>query len=141
MIDAEKILLMPKQFISKTLDSLPIYIAVLDVNATVVFTNKIWQNLREENIFFLSKVLVEANYFQLYDDIKENTQDLESFFQGIKEVFNGKTNFEIETVFCSSIKKYWFLSKVTRFYLEDELFLIITHENITQCKLLEQSFI
>lgn len=141
MINAEKILLMPKQFISKILDSLPIYIAVLDINATVVFTNKIWQKFREENIFFLSKVLVGANYFQLCDDIKENTQELEKFFQGIEEVFSGKTEFEIENVFCSSTKKYWFLSKVTRFYLEEELFLIITHENITQCKLLEQSFI
>ncbi|KAF0214271.1 MAG: PAS domain-containing protein, partial [bacterium] len=54
-------------------------------------------------------------------------------------IAGNKQEFTMECTCHSATEKRWFLSKVTRFYIADEIFLVITNENITDRKLAEEA--
>ncbi len=133
--------LVSEMFTRATLDALSAHIAILDVYGTIISVNKAWRNFAQENSAYSNKLLEGANYFQICNAVKgEDAQQAQTFANGIKEVIAGdKQEFTMESTCHSATKKHWFLSKVTRFHIADEIFLVVTNENITDRKLAEQA--
>jgi len=84
---------------------------------------------------------VGENYFQVSNCLTgKDFPETQIFVQAIKDIITGKkTEFEIETSYLSLSKQYYFLSKVTKFYVEKEIFLVIAYENITEYKATQQA--
>lgn len=128
MISFEEILLVPEVFLQGVLDSLSTHIAILDVEGDIIYTNKAWQKLSLQIGGCLSKLSIGANYFQVYNSLTEkDCLEIQIFVQAVKDVTTGrKTVFEIEIPYFSLSKQYYFSSRVSKFYVEQKMFLIIT---------------
>ncbi|MBI4852770.1 MAG: response regulator [Acidobacteria bacterium] len=143
MVNAEEFLLVPELFISSALDSLSTHIAILDAKGTIISVNKSWKTFAQENYGYLSKLLPGVNYFQVCSTLTgKDALHTKTFVQNIKDIIIGiNSEFQIEQPYFSTTKQYWFLSKVTRFCIGQEVFLVVVYEDITRLKFIEQKFI
>jgi len=143
MLNTEEILLVPEIFLQGVLDSLSTHIAILDVEGNIVYTNRAWQIFSQQSDSYLSKLLRGTNYFQVCNCLREKDfLETQIFLQGIKDVISSRnTVFEIEIPYVSLSKQYYFLSKVTKFYIEQEVFLVVAYEDITHHKITQQELV
>lgn len=143
MLNTEEILLVPEIFLQGVLDSLSTHIAILDFEGNIVYTNRAWQIFSQQSDSYLRKLSRGTNYFQVCNCLPEKDfLETQIFVQGIRDVISSrKTVFEIEIPYFSLSNQHYFLSKVTRFYVEQKLFLVIAYENITEHKIAQQELI
>lgn len=136
----------PETFAHSVLDALSAHIAILDVNGKIIYVNKAWQEFAQQNSSCLDALLSEINYFQSYHSTDSATpyeaKEARVFTSGICDVIAGhKSEFTLESVCHSPTEKRWFLGKVTKFQIKEDIFVVVSYENITERKLVEQALL
>ncbi|MEA5388218.1 bacterio-opsin activator domain-containing protein [Haloarculaceae archaeon H-GB11] len=115
-----------------TLDTLPINIAVLDAEGTILSTNQAWDD------FGTQSNLVGENYFENVD--AKSDDFAREAVAGIRDVLDGEaTLFKQEYPCHSPNQKRWFLMRVAPLTESDEGAAVIAHVDITQRKLAEMA--
>ena len=122
----------PQSLVHSTLDTLPINIAVLDEDGTILFTNRAWREFASADAGELQGV----NYFGTTDvDADEYAGQA---VEGIEAVISGERDlFTLEYPCHSPNEKQWFLMRVAPLPPEDDGSAVVAHIDITQRKLAE----
>ncbi|WP_324756570.1 bacterio-opsin activator domain-containing protein [Haloarcula sp. GH36] len=115
-----------------TLDTLPMNIAVLDEEGTILFTNRAWREfagLEDEEI-------EGVNYFETTD--VEADEYAQAAVDGIKAVIAGEEElFTLEYPCHTPEEQQWFLMRVAPLPQQEAGSVVIAHIDITQRKLAE----
>jgi len=124
----------PESLTRSTLDTLPINIAVLDDDGTILFTNRAWREFASADTGELQGV----NYFGTTDvDADEYAGQAVT---GIESVISGERDlFTMEYPCHSPDEKQWFLMRVAPLPPEEDGSAVVAHIDITQRKLAELS--
>lgn len=120
------------QFLQSTLDSLSASICIIDKNGVIITTNLPWREFADENNLGLPDYGIGKNYF---DYCRPNHDDdyAKKAKEGIKNVLAGnQKDFVMEYPSHSPTKKRWFVMKVKRFHRNDQIYAVISHQNITE---------
>jgi len=122
----------PQTLARSTLDTLPINVAVLDADGTILFTNRAWQEFADADDGELQGV----NYFGTTDvDADEYAGQA---VEGIEAVIAGERDlFTLEYPCHSPDEKQWFLMRVAPLPEEEAGSAVVAHIDITQRKLAE----
>ncbi|MES9851387.1 MAG: sensor domain-containing diguanylate cyclase [Candidatus Thiodiazotropha sp. L084R] len=127
-------------FHNSILDTITDHIAVLDKSGVIVYVNKSWIEFGLNNGLSTQKEWLGVNYIENCKiNIEDDTPLLAEVIQDILE--NRRSNYYLEYPCHSDTEQRWFLMRVTRFFSENELFIIIEHTNITERKLAEEHVI
>ncbi|WP_262175299.1 bacterio-opsin activator domain-containing protein [Haloarcula laminariae] len=122
----------PQTLVHSTLDTLPINIAVLDDEGTILFTNRAWREFASADEGEMRGI----NYFGTTDvDADEYAGQA---VEGIEAVIAGERElFTLEYPCHSPDEKQWFLMRVAPLPPEEEGSAVVAHIDITQRKLAE----
>lgn len=122
----------PETLARSTLDTLPINIAVLDADGTIVFTNRAWREFSGD----ADGEMEGTNYFATTDvDADEYAGKAVA---GIESVIDGEEDlFTMEYPCHSPEEKQWFLMRVAPLSDSESGSAVVAHIDITQRKLAE----
>ncbi|MFB6184492.1 MAG: bacterio-opsin activator domain-containing protein [Haloarculaceae archaeon] len=115
-----------------TLDTLPINVAVLDADGTILFTNRAW------NEFADAPDVVGENYFDNVDPTADAYA--REAVDGIERVMHGEQSLFTQEYPCHApTRKQWFLMRVAPLPDEDDGSVVVAHVDITQRKRAEMA--
>ena len=139
MYDDRKAALGSGEFFQKTLDSLLAHIAILDSGGTIIAVNAAWDGFARGNGAGDAGFGVGANYLRACDRATGDcSEEAGVVAQGIREVIVGsRSDFDLEYPCHSPAERRWFCVRVTRFEIDGEVRVVVTHDNITLRKLAE----
>jgi PAS domain S-box-containing protein len=116
----------------QTLETLPINIAVLARDGTILFTNQSW---REFGGVGGGSEMVGVNYFEGVDQADEYAAEA---IAGIRSVIAGEQDvFRMEYPCHTSEKRQWFLMRAAKLTDSDQGSVVVAHVDITDRKLAE----
>jgi PAS domain S-box-containing protein len=124
------------ELLQDTIDALSGYIAILDNRGNILKLNRAWSDLAGNNSVNYS---IGSNYI---DACRELTSDpvAEQLAEGIGDVINQKRKtFEIEYPYQNPNEERWYITRVVPVGKDENLRLIVTHENITARKFTERA--
>jgi signal transduction histidine kinase/DNA-binding response OmpR family regulator/CHASE3 domain sensor protein len=145
---AEDLLRRREEFARSTVDALPTHIAILDEAGVILATNRAWREFAQANGGELERLGDGVNYLMVCDGADgKRCREAEQFAAGIRSVMTGKQeDFFLEYAAHSPTERRWFIGRVTPFPGEPEdgekrriPRLVISHENITARKLVEEA--
>ena len=134
---------MPRQapeFLLSTLDAIKDHIAVIDSNGIILYTNRAWNDFSNSNghqpIHWES-----VNYLNVCQKASQSGDKYaKAAIEGIYTVINNECpEFYLEYPCHSPRNKRWFMMQITFFITENKKYFVISHRNITQRKLAEES--
>ncbi|WDP92246.1 MAG: helix-turn-helix transcriptional regulator [Desulfobacter sp.] len=118
------------------LDSLSAHVAVLDKTGRILETNEAWKKFARRNDLQMRPDTKGINYLDVCaaSPGREEGEKID-VNRGIRELIAGKIDEFVMEYACHSPKvRRWFYMRATRLELEGDLFIIISHENITALK-------
>jgi diguanylate cyclase (GGDEF)-like protein len=124
------------------LDSITEHIVVIEQDGSVLFSNKTWDEFGRNN-GYAGKSWLESNYLKVCDDAAAAGDEFgEKASRGIREVLGKKLEeFHLEYPCHSPDEKRWFMMRVSPFNLEGETYIVISHQNITERKMIEEQIL
>ncbi|MFU8867173.1 sensor histidine kinase [Natronococcus sp.] len=127
----------PEGLGSHVLDTLAPNIAVLDDEGAILGTNEAWKSFAEENELQSPVDSVGVNYVEVCEE--SDSPSAEQAAAGVRAVLEGdRETFTLEYPCHSPDSKRWFQLTVERTRYEDDLYVIVSHRNITERKLSER---
>lgn len=128
-----------KLFLQSTLDGLTANIALIEEHGEIILTNKAWRDFASSNGIAPERVSEGVNYLTSCESAASSCHsDAFTFAEGLKNVLNGnKSLFTMEYACHSPSQQRWFLARVTRFPCQGPTRAVVSHENITERKLME----
>ena len=129
-----------EQFVRATLDSLSSHICILDAKGTIVATNHAWNEFAKANQCEIQKGFEGVNYLRICEEAQgHDAGNALAVAEGIRAVMrSSKPLFEFEYPCDSPEGRRWFLGRVTRFLRGNFASVIVSHENITDRKSMEE---
>ena len=135
---AEQALRESQRFLRASLDALSGHVAVLDGSGNILEINHAWRRFGIEN--GASGVDVGLNYLAECRKSFGEGGETPGYLNGIEDVMAGRrTYFEIEYPCHSSMRKRWFVMRVSRFQSPGPVRIIIVHDECTERKLAEEA--
>ncbi len=129
-----------KNFFHSTVNSLSASIAILDESGTILYVNKAWQKFAFENNLRNQNQIIGLNYINTVFYLDDEDVIGKKVAEGIKDIAEyRKDKFYIEYSSISSSVKLWYSLSVTFFEQNDERKIVVSHENITQRREMEES--
>ena len=127
-------------FFQRTLDSLLSHMAILRPDGSIVAVNAPWNAFATGNGLRESLCGPGVNYLAVCEAASgECAEQAMQTARGIRDVGRGRTpDFQLEYPCHSPTEHRWFIVRVTRFVVDSETFVVVTHDNITHRKLAEQ---
>jgi DNA-binding CsgD family transcriptional regulator len=128
--------------LAKTIfDSLSANIAILNHKGVILATNRAWQLFGNENNMEKDFDSVGYNYLEICDTaVGKDAEISRKAAEGIRSVVNGDVKeFLLDYPCHSPTKKRWFYMRVIRLADPTSIKVIISHEEITELKLAEES--
>ncbi|MDG3006624.1 diguanylate cyclase [Paludisphaera mucosa] len=128
-------------FFQRTLDSLLSHMAVLRPDGTIVAVNAAWNAFAAGNGLAESHCGPGANYLDVCDAAEGDCAEQATLTaRGIRDVGRGRTpSFQMEYPCHSPTERHWFVVRATRFAVGAEVFVVVTHDDVTQRKVAEQA--
>lgn len=125
-----------ERFIQSALDALSAHIAILDDSGEIIGINAAWQKFASGNSFEEPDYGIGLNYLAVCDQsARLNSPDAPLVAQGIRDIIAGHiTEFELEYPCHSPTEKRWFVVRISRFHWEDDLRVIVAHQNVSELK-------
>ncbi len=122
-----------------TLDALPSEICVLDAGGMILAVNRRWREFADANPPIPDKYGVGANYTRICANAQgDGGESARLFARGINSVLTGESaGYEQEYACHSPSEQRWFHGRVTHVAGEGPIRLVISHENITERKRIE----
>jgi PAS domain S-box-containing protein len=129
----------PERLARSVLDSLSSQIAVVDDAGTIVAVNRAWREFAEQN-GSVGPVSEETNYLVVCDSAQgEDSEEAAAFAAGIRDVLAGRLeSFELEYPCHSPTQVRWFIGRIAPLHGEGPRRFVVTHENITGRKAIEE---
>jgi excisionase family DNA binding protein len=130
----------PRERLRPLLDVLPAHVAVVDESGTIVAVNEAWKRFAEANGGDLRQVGEGVNYLEVCDSAKgEQSKGATAFAEGLRSVLSsGREEFTLEYPCHSPDERRWFVGRVRRFPDNGTNLAMVSHESITDRKLLEE---
>lgn len=120
----------------RALDDLPVNIAVLDTEGTIIWTSRSWRTFGAENNIDGLPGAVGSNYLESAAVDEEHAQAAK---EGLEEVLAAdRAEFSLEYPCHGPETKRWFLMWAGGFIFEDEQYATVAHFDITERVLAEQ---
>lgn len=128
------------EFLKLILDSVTEHIVVIDESGKIQFVNKSWDSFGENNACLMGADWTEANYIKECDKAAAMGDEYGVHAgSGIRQVINGQEPmFYFEYPCHSPDEKRWFMMRVTPFETEGSNYFVISHQNITERKIIEE---
>lgn len=128
-------------FFQATIDALPDHICVLDDNGRIMAVNRAWRDFALANQLAGDTASEGADYLAVCDAaVGGNTEGAREFASAIRSVMKKELDtFWLEYPCHSPTEQRWFLGRITRFPGPGPACVVITHENITQRRITEDS--
>ncbi|MGE0087383.1 MAG: LuxR C-terminal-related transcriptional regulator [Desulfococcaceae bacterium] len=122
------------------LDSLSAHVAILDKNGLILETNAAWKRFAHTNDIRMRPDTIHVNYLEVCNSsFGESSEEAGTVYRGIRDLIEEKIDeFVIEYPCHSPDENRWFYMRATRLVLEDEMLIVVSHENITPLKLAEE---
>ena len=137
---AEETLLEAQQFAICTIDGLSAHICVIDALGNIVITNRAWNTFATENNAAEGTCGDGVNYLGSCITTSEDEKaDIEETAAGIRGVLDGTLPGFVKEYPCHSPdSKRWFICRVDPFNVLNVNYAVISHENITERKEMEE---
>jgi diguanylate cyclase (GGDEF)-like protein/PAS domain S-box-containing protein len=128
------------RLLQATLNANPEHTCVLNEQGEIVVINNAWRRFAEANPNVSSNVMEGANYLTVCDAANSSdAPEASRFAAGIRAVMQGEiVQFEMEHACHSPTEQRWFIGKVIRLNVPGPIYVVVTHENITKRKLIEE---
>ena len=121
------------------LDAISSSLALLDEDGEILFTNVPWRNYGQANGGRSFNHGVSKNYLTVCDEaVGTGADGARKMAEGIRSVLQGReVKFELEYSCDSPTERLRFISRVTRFYYEGKMRIVVTHDDISKWGTLE----
>ena len=129
-----------ERFAEATIDALSAHVCVLDENGEIISTNSAWRKFGVLNGLSPSYTQTGVNYLAVCDAASgEDSEEASRIARGIRAVMRAETEqYSLEYPCHSPFEERWFQARVTRFPGEGPLRLVISHENVTEVRRVNQ---
>ncbi|MFB6223969.1 MAG: PAS domain-containing protein [Haloarcula sp.] len=120
-------------FMEELIGSLPLSVAILDTDGTVLATNQAWQSFAEANDCQMSPAMVGVNYL----DVTDAADDIFATraATGLRAVLYGESEqVELEYPCHSPDENRWFVLRARQFTYEGDRYVTVVHVDITERK-------
>lgn len=123
------------------INSLSAHIAILDKNGVILETNRAWNTYSYKNGMPENYDFKGMNYLDVCDTAEgEDALDSRNIATGIRKVINGEiTEFLFDYPCHTEDSKHWYYMRVIRMSDTKPVRVIISHEDITALKLVEEA--
>ncbi len=130
-----------RKFLRGILDALPEHIAIIDPDGMIVDVNKAWRDFGHQNGYDNSTCGLGLNYQATCQAAADfGFKEAQKIVTNIRDLFNKQNaQFMVEYPCHSTKEKRWFNLRMTRFELDQKVFLVAAHESITEIKLAEEA--
>lgn len=125
-----------ERFFRATIDALPSILCVLNENAVIVTVNKAWREFASANGGDPGAVSEGANYLAVCDaSARRMRGSALAVANGIRDVLAGRRkSFVLEYECSTPTEERWFEVRISRFFDDGPVRLVVVHENITRRK-------
>ena len=131
-------LVQAKQLLSATLDALPVYIAILDGEGTLLVTNRMWDQAVGSTNPLLRGASAGANYLALCAAMDPGPGEPKTIADQIAEVIRGRRELaHLDYDLDMDGRHQWFTLLATRFATQDAPRIVMLHLNLTDQRLME----
>jgi DNA-binding NarL/FixJ family response regulator len=141
--EATKSLRRTGQYINTAMNSLSANMAILDENGVILETNRSWQRFGLENKIETPADTVGLNYLEICDSTigdPEEVRKAREVADGIRKVIAGDVDeFATDYPCHSPEEKRWCYVRATRMAAPDPLRVVVSHEDVTAIKLVEEA--
>lgn len=139
--ELEEELAQTQQLMQNSLDSLPVHIAILDNQGTIVFVNTAWNKFALKQ-GALIRFGVGSNYLEICESTPgPEREEALQVAQGIRQVLAGRKGIFVLEYSCHTpTQEMWFEMKVTRCWTQKQLYGFVIHENITLRRATDSKF-
>lgn len=111
-------------------DTLPVNLAVLDDEGTILFTNRAWREFGRENDLAMRPSTVGTNYIEVTDEADDETA--RTVAAGLRDLLAGERDLlEVEYPCHSPDERRWFLMRAAPFERDGERFVAVVHIDVT----------
>lgn len=126
---------------TQVLNSLDEQVAVIDESGVIVDVNTAWRQFGIENGLSEDFTSIGCNYLDICSSPETDVDSLAvEARQGIADVINGKRDtFYYEYPCHSPTQKRWYMMRVSRVKGSEKRFFVVSHQDITQRKLAEET--
>ena len=123
------------------INSLSAHIAILDKNGVILETNRAWNTYSYKNGMPENYDFKGMNYLDVCDTVEgEDALDSRNIATGIRKVINGEiTEFLFDYPCHTEDSKHWYYMRAIRISDTKPVRVIISHEDITALKLVEEA--
>lgn len=119
--------------LSEAIDTLPMNVAILDREGTIVETNRAWQAFAEENDAELQPDAIGVDYLEVTEAADDETAAEAA--AGLRELLEGnREEFELEYPCHSPDEERWFVMRAARFAWRGSRYVVVTHTDVTERK-------
>jgi diguanylate cyclase (GGDEF)-like protein len=127
------------EFLQKTLDCLRSHIAVLNEDGTIIAVNAPWKKFASSNGLAEQFCGAGANYLRSCDRATGDcSEEASGVAMGIRQVIaKALEYFYLEYPCHSPSERRWFSVRITRFEIDNSIYAVVTHDDITQRRLAE----
>ena len=122
------------RFVRATIDALSQHIAVIDEMGVILLANSAWRHFASENGIAPSTVSEGANYLEVCDSAAAGgDKDAAEVAARVRAVLAGESDSSAWEYCCHAPdEERWFVVKITRFWGEGPVRVVVAHENLTQ---------
>ncbi len=138
--NAERAAIESWQFVLSILDALSSNLCVLDEQGRIIASNKSWRAFHSGGSLAIRESGEAINYLQACEDsAKSGHAEAAELAAGIRAVMCGeRESFSLEYPTETIRGKHWFLVRVTRFATADSVRVVVSNEDITRLKVVEE---
>ena len=137
---AEDKLLSTREFLQSVQDALSAHIAILDHEGNIVQVNSAWRNFGAQHGLRHSNYCVGMNYLDICDSVDgPHAEEARLVARAIREVHGGgEDEILVEYPCHDSDNQRWFVARITSFENNEQKWIVVSHENISQRKAAEE---
>ena len=133
-----------RRYAQSTIDALLEHICVLDETGTVLTVNRSWRAFAEANPPVPPDYGIGTNYLEVCDSAHgPNSAEAAPFAKGLRAVLNGEREWFSLEYPCNvpDGEERWFIARITTFAGYGPKRVVVSHQNITDCKLAERAIL
>ena len=120
----------PSTLVPAAVDTLPINVAILDNEGTILYTNRAWKAFGKANDIEIRPDAIGVNYLEITE--RAETETARTAGAGLSEIVSGERElFEFEYPCHTPERRRWFLMRAAQFTDGDRRYIAVAHFDIT----------
>ena len=120
----------PERLIGPAVDTLPLQVAILDDDGTILYTNRAWREFGDRNDIDGASDTIGVDYLAVTESA--DTDTAQTAAAGLREILEGeRERFELEYPCHSPDERRWFLMRAVPFDYEGVRYVTVAHADVT----------